>query len=143
MLAGTRRRQQSCMALAPSAKAAKSRFLPLSAECRELISEAEGDRPVKKSVWYIGNLRQDVDETKLGDFVERRANELDAKITLFKATVFKKKKDGALAESWSMPHPLPSWATNLSGRIPRMCALGNSELRLASTMISYRAGVLD
>ena len=37
-----------------------------------------------------------------------------------------------------MPHPLPSSATNLSGRIPRMCALGNSELRLASTMISYR-----
>ena len=43
MLAGTRRRQQSCVTLAPSAKAAKSRFLPPSADCRELISEADGD----------------------------------------------------------------------------------------------------
>ena len=91
MLAGTRRRQHSCVALAPSAKAAKSRFLPPSADCRQLISEADGNRPVTKSVWYIGNLRQDIDETKLGDFVERRANELDAKMTLFKPTVFKKK----------------------------------------------------
>ena len=71
------------------------------------MSDGNGSESrIKRSVWYVGKLRANTTEDKRRNYIQQRADELQADVTVFEAKVFHRDNDD----------------THCSGRIMVDCA---------------------